>query len=154
VEGALKKILFMLIGCLFLANVAHAQEAVGTPEEAEALVKKAVAYYKQVGKDKAVEAFYDTQGQFVNKDLYIFIYDTDGVMVMHPYLKPLVGKNSMETKDPDGKAFIKEMVEKAKADNSGTIEYKYAHPQKKKIVPKGAYFERVDNVVIASAYLK
>ena len=149
----MKKILWMLLGCLLFAGFAHAAEN-GTPEEAEALVKKAVAYYKEVGKEKAIEEFGNLNGKFIEKDLYIFVYDTDGIMVVHPYLKVLVGKNSLETKDPDGKTFIKEMVDKAKADNSGRVDYKYAHPQTKKIVAKTAYFEKVDNLVIASAAVR
>ena len=51
----------------------------GTAAEAKALVKKAVAYVKEVGKEKALVEFNNPKGKFVHKDLYVFVTDISGV---------------------------------------------------------------------------
>ena len=58
---------------------------------------------------------------FTNGDLYVFVYDTAGVLVANPNPNPnpSVGKNLLEKPDADGKFFRKEMVTKAKAAGTG-----------------------------------
>ena len=48
-----------------VVSFAYAQQF-GTAAEANALMKKAVAYLKANGKDKAFEAFNNKKGDFVN----------------------------------------------------------------------------------------
>jgi cytochrome c len=67
---------------LGLVAPALAQEH-GSADEAQALVKKAVAHFKAVGKDKACAAFTDPAGGFQAKDLYVFAQDTNGVVLCH-----------------------------------------------------------------------
>ncbi|WXG61309.1 cache domain-containing protein [Campylobacter concisus] len=44
----------------------------------------------------------------------MFIYDYNGVVLMHPEKPSLVGKNLIGLKDPKGLLLIKELIEKAK----------------------------------------
>lgn len=58
-------------------------QAAGTEKDdsqaAKALLEKALAYYHENG-DKAFAAF-SRQGEFVDKDRYVFVVDTKGVML-------------------------------------------------------------------------
>ena len=150
---------------LFLASVlALAFAAAGHPvtaqerattKEAELLVKKAIDYYHKNGRDKALAAFSDPKGPFVYQDLYIAAYDLTGKCVAHGQKQDRIGKNLLADKDPDGKAFVAERIQVAKEKGSGWQEYKFMNPTTKGVEQKVAYFERVDDVVIAcGAYRK
>ncbi|WP_136419660.1 MULTISPECIES: cache domain-containing protein [Oxalobacteraceae] len=125
----------------------------GTKEEAVALVQKAVAYIKANGKEKAYAEF--TNGtQFKDRDLYIFVIKFDGMAVAHGANPKLVDKNMSELKDGDGKLFVKEFIDVAKAKGKGWVDYKWPNPVTKVIEPKSSYVERVDDTVVACGIYK
>lgn len=137
---------------VFTASIAAAEER-GSPAQAEAMVKKAIAYYKKVGRDKAMADFSDAKGAFVDRDLYVVVLQMDGLELAH--INPrTVGKNVMELRDPDGRPQIRERLEAAKHAPSGWHEYKFFNPMTKKIEGKKAYWERVDDLVFACGAYK
>ena len=87
----------------------------GTKEEATAMVKKATAFLKANGKDKTLAEISNNKGQFVDRDLYISVYDLNGMVLAHGTNAKLIGKDVSALKDADGKEFIKDIVGKAKA---------------------------------------
>lgn len=140
----MKKVLVLAMAILLMASVsvAFAQDK-GTASEAQALVKKAVAFMKEVGKEKAIAEFNNPKGKFIVKDLYVWATAMDGTNLSHPYTPALVGKNMINLKDADGKLFVKERIEIAKAKGMGSIEYRWVNQQTKKVEKKEAYFEVV-----------
>lgn len=151
----MKKVLLAVVASLFMVSVAWAQvDTGGTPKDAQQMLKKAVAYMKQVGKEKAVNEFGDPKGKFIYKDVYISVYDLQGGVINHPFQKALIGKNFVTMKDPDGKPFMKEIMDTANAKGSGVVEYKFSHPKSKKVLPKIAYFEKVGDVILAASAYK
>ncbi len=126
----------------------------GTASEAEALVKKAVAFMKANGKDKALAEFSNATGQFVKGDLYVFAYDMTGKCVAHGANAKMVGKDLIEMKDPDGKAYVQERVEIAKTKGKGWQDYKFTNPVSKKLEQKTAYIEKVDDIIIGCGAYK
>ena len=80
--------------------------------EAEALVKKAVEFYKKNGKDKALAEYQKNPGQFVDRDLYVTVYTPNADALAHINPK-MVGKNMLELRDGNGKYHIKERMEAA-----------------------------------------
>lgn len=135
----MKKVLMVVIICLLTTSFVSAAEK-GTAKEAQDLVAKAIAYYKDNGKDKAFAAISDPKGQFVKKDLYIFVIDFNGVMLAHGANKALVGKNLIELKDSNGKQFMKEMTQGAKTKGKGWQDYNWTNPVTKKIEAKSSYY--------------
>lgn len=126
----------------------------GTPEEAEAMVKKAVAEIK-ANKEKALAEISNPKGKFVDRDLYIFVYDMKGKCVAHGFNQKMIGKDLIEMKDPDGKFYVKERIEIAKTKGKGWQDYKYTNPVSKKIENKSAYLEKVDDLIVGcGAYKK
>ena len=89
--------------CLVFGSVAYAATEGGTAEEAMAMVDKAVTLVQESGQEKAFAAFNDTAGEFVMKDLYIFVVDMSGTILAHGAKAELIGKNMMGLQDPDGK---------------------------------------------------
>lgn len=124
----------------------------GSVQEAEALLKKVVAHYQKVGRDKMLADVVRTPGPFVDRDLYVTVYDMQGNSLAHINPK-MVGKNLMDLRDTDGKYIVKERIEGARKQPNGWIDYKFFNPVTKKVEPKRAYWERHDDLVFtAGAY--
>ncbi len=135
-----------------MASPAFAAER-GTAAEAEAMVKKAVAYLKTNGKAKAAEEF--TNGaSFKDRDLYISFYEMGGTVIAHGANAKLVGKNLIGLKDPDGKLFIQMIVDVAKKGKGWTDTYKFRDPLTDKLAEKVIYVERVDDTWIGVGVYK
>ncbi len=148
----ISKITTGLAALVFCATTLAAER--GTPEEAKALLAKAVSYLKANGKDKAIAQFNDKQGPFVDRDLYVSVIDLQGKTLAHAFTPRLVGKSNLEIEDADGKLFYKERLEIAKAKGRGQQEYKVIHPATKAIESKVAFFEKVDDVVLTTGSFK
>jgi signal transduction histidine kinase len=132
----------------------HAADGGATRADAEAMVKKAVAHIKADGDTKAYADFTGKAAQFINHDLYIVVYKLDGTVLAHGSNPKMVGKNLIELKDIDGKAFVKERMDMAKSKNSFWQDYKFTNPENKKIEPKQMYCEKLnDTVVCGGIYL-
>ena len=112
----MKKIFSAIL--LSLCTLAFSHSAVaasdkGSAEEAIALVKKAAAYIKANGKEKAFAEFNKPDGSFKDRDLYIFAMDMSGVMNAHGVNPKLIGKSLAGLKDVDDKQFIKSFIDVA-----------------------------------------
>lgn len=148
----MKKLLTALAAALALSGAALAEER-ATPQDAEELVKTGIAYFKKHGAEKAFKEFQNRNGPFVYKDLYLALYDLKGKCVAHGADAGRVGKDFMDAKDPDGKTFIKERIEVAKAKGKGWQDYKFKNPANGKVEQKTSYFELAGDVIFtAGAY--
>lgn len=142
----------LVFGALALPAVA-ADKA--SPNEAVAMVKKAVALVKSEGKDKAFAAFADPANKdFHDRDLYLYVYDMNGVSLAHGANPKMVGKNLLNMKDNEGKPMIQEMVKVAKEKGNGWVDYKWPNPVTKAVEAKSGYVERVDDFLIGSGVYK
>ncbi len=119
-----------------------------TKDEAVAMVKKAVSAIKTEGADKAYAEISNPSGQFVDRDLYIVVYGLDGMVLAHGADAKRIGTNQINDKDADGKEFVKERVDLAKAQPSFWQEYKFMNPVTKKVEPKQMYCERLGETVV------
>jgi cytochrome c len=143
-----------LLGLLLCADVGWADARHGTADEAQALVKKAVAYLKEVGADKAFLAFDDQHGEFVDRDLYIFVRSMDGNTVAHGANVNMIGHTSLDLMDADGKLYNREMIDLAKTKGTGWVDYRWVNPVDKKIERKSSYIERVGEYVVGAGFYK
>ena len=134
--------------------VAATAAELGTAAEARAMVKKAVAYLKQNGKDKTLAEISNNKGAFVDRDLYLSVYDMRGFVLAHGANAKLIGKDVSALKDADGKAFIQDILAQAKAAGHGQADYKWPNSVTKNIQDKSAYFEKADDMVFSSGYSK
>src|SRR4030088_3239200 len=85
----------------------------GTPDEARAMLERAVAAVN-ADEPKALAEFSKGEGGFKDRDLYVFCAGPDGKLDAHP--NPALMGNDMNTiKDKNGKLFGQEMVKVAQA---------------------------------------
>jgi cytochrome c len=124
------------------------------PEEAKALVKKAVAYVNANGKEKAFAEFSKPKGLFSKGELYIFVYDFNGMIPAHGQNQKLIGKNMIDLKDADGKYFVREFVKIGKQGGSGWVDYKWTNSVTKQIEQKTSYLETVGDVIVGCGIYK
>jgi len=149
---------FAFLAAAFAATLCIATTAIAadraTPEEAKALLAKAVVHVKEVGADKAFADFMVKPGPWVDRDLYITAYDMNGKTLAHGSNPRLVGKDNINLQDANGKFHIKERMEIAKAKGKGQQEFAFLNPVSKQIETKVMYFERVGDVIVACGSYK
>jgi cytochrome c len=144
----------MAIAVFTLANgMAYATEH-ATAKQAEAMVKKGVAYIKANGKEKGYAEITSKQSQFRDRDLYLVVYGLDGMVWAHGANEKMVGKNLIDLRDIDGKEFVKERVELGKSKESFWQNYKFTNPVDKKVEAKTMYCERLDDTVVCGGIYK
>jgi signal transduction histidine kinase len=125
-----------------------------TAKEAEAMVKKGIVYIKANGKDKGYAEVTSKQSQFKDRDLYLVVYQLDGKVLAHGANEKMVGRVLIDLKDVDGKEFVRERVELGKAKPSFWQDYKFTNPVSKKVEPKTAYCERLEDTVVCGGIYK
>ena len=126
----------------------------GTTAEAEALVKRAVEHIKTQGREKAFADLSNKKGEFVNRDLFVFVYDMQGKCLAHGRNSEKIGENMMSFKDPEGRFIVKERIEIARSRGRGWQEYKSIDPTTKKVENKAAYIEVCDDMIVAAGAYK
>jgi hypothetical protein len=147
--------ILLLAACLAATNLgAFAAGEHATKEEATAMVKKGVAFIRGNGKDKGYAEISNKAGQFKDRDLYLVVYGLDGVVRAHGANEKMIGKNLIELKDVDGKAFVKERVDLAQSQGTFWQDYKFTNPVSKKIEPKQMYCEKLDDTVVCGGIYK
>jgi len=123
-------------------------------DDAKALVKRAAAYVKYQGKEKALAEISTPKGMFDKGELYVFAYDLQGVMLAHPKNPALIGQNLIAVPDTEGKLFRKEIVERAKSQGSGWVDYVYLNPETNKQEHKTTYFQKVGDIILCCGVYK
>lgn len=126
----------------------------GTKDEATTMVKKAVAFFKASGKDKAFAEINNKKGQFVDRDLYVVVYDMNGKCVAHGANHKLIGQDLLGAKDVDGVEYVKARVEMMKKSPTGWQDYKFRNPTTNQIEPKSMYLEKVDDLIFGCGVYK
>jgi hypothetical protein len=138
---------------LFSSAPLLADDAQPTAPEVEAFVSRMTAHVAAVGTDKAFADFSDQKGPWVKGELYGFCHSLEGISVAHGGNPALLGKNVLGFKDPDGVLINVLVVDKAKGDGKGWVEYKWPNPVTKKVASKRVYVEKVaEKFVCGSGY--
>lgn len=150
----MKKVLIGVLVCAFVTCAAMSAWAVGTADEAKSMVDHAVAFMKTNGKEKAFAEFDRKAGQFTKGDLYIFVIDVNGMCLSHGLNEKLVGKQVSGLKDADGKFFIKDVIDGAKAKGSGWSDYRWTNPATKSTEKKSTYFKKEGELIFGCGIYK
>ena len=124
-------------------------------------LKKTLDDVYQNNKDKLSNAELRTlllgliNGYRYNNDVgYFYAYNTEGINVVHPINKALVGKNLIDMKDKEGTFIIRDILKSAK-DGTGVTKFIFPHPITKLDEPKlsyNFYYEPLDLVIGTGDY--
>ena len=130
---------------------AHAQLA--DQAAAQAMVKKGVAAIQAEGWRALVEMTAPRKS-YVDRDLYLAVYDLQGKCMAHGQNAKQVAKKLIGVKDPDGKEYIRERIGLAQTQASFWQEYKFTNPVTKAVQSKMAYCERAGQWVVCGGIYK
>lgn len=143
----------MVCGVILCSGLA-ADEQRGTAEEAQALVAKAIAYYADTNAETAFAAFNNREGEFVDRDLYIFIYGPDRTVVSHGADVQLIGTPIDTLIDIHGKPFGAALMDEATVEGTW-VDYTWYNPLDRALHPKSSWVVRHDGHVFgAGIYLQ
>ena len=128
----------------------------GTAAEATAMVDKAIAHIKKVGREKAFADFSSKKAPWVDRDLYVVVYDMKGKVLAHGSNEKMVGKEVIDLRDNDGKYFVKERVEMMSKgpDAKGWQDYKFMNPVSRAIELKSMYLHRFEDLIVGCGIYK
>lgn len=114
-------------------------------DQAVSLVKRAINYLRHCrDQNKAFDEFARTDSDYRVDDLYVYVMNTGGDILLHPTLRG----NVLDVADADGKFFFRPMVEIAGKRGKGWEDYKSLNPVTRRIEPKSTYFERAENLIL------
>jgi cytochrome c len=136
-----------------LAATAETNAAAAAEDAARAktLLERAVAHLKEA--KEAALADFGRSKEYVDGELYVYVISTGGMMLASggPSVA-IVGRNVAEQRDALGKPFFRELLDKARAGDSGTVEYVWLNPLDNKVERKVAYFRKVGDRIVAVGY--
>ncbi len=119
-----KKVILATATLFFSMSATVGQTAeFGTEAEAKVMIERAINLVKS-DKIRALDAFTDLEGGFGYKDLYVFCFDTKGVLLAHP---TQLGMNGSELMDEDGVS-IWSLVSSVGKGEIKKITYKLVRP--------------------------
>lgn len=110
--------------------------------KAVSLVNSAIEFYTAHGKEKTFAEITDRKGRFQDGELYVFVYDLEGVLVAHPYDVELIGLNVLDSRDPDGRYYVRERLALGREQGEGWQEYKFRNPVSGFIEDKFAFVKK------------
>ena len=116
------------------------------------LVKSAVAYFYQNGKDATFSLISNPNGPFIKGDIYMFAYTMRGINVAHGQSAALIGQDLIDLQDSRGTPVIKDLIQVAQAKGEGWTEYYWRNEFKKSYVQKVVDPKTHEEFIISAGY--
>jgi methyl-accepting chemotaxis protein len=91
-----------------------------TREQAQEQAKRALTVMRYEGKE------------------FMFVFESSGTMIVNPVVTKLIGVNQINAKDPNGNAYVQQMVDIAK-NGRGHLSYSFPQPGSTEPTPKISY---------------
>src|SRR5436305_15135213 len=104
--SASRQIVSAIAATAIFAGAAAAADGAGK-DDAIAIVKKATAFTKEQGPDKAYPEISNKAGRFIDRDLHVVRYQLDGKVLAHGSNETVVDNDKIEAQVLDGKVFAK-----------------------------------------------
>lgn len=114
----------------------------GSADEAMALAQRAAAHMAEAGREQAMLDLHDAAGPFIDRDMYIFGFDRNGIYVIQGSKPAMVGQSYTSTPGLDS-AFVDRIWSAADA-GGGWVEYEVSNPLTGAVTPKESYVLPID----------
>jgi methyl-accepting chemotaxis protein len=116
-------------------------------ERAVELVKHAIVWVRKVGPERALKDVQNPAGEFIQGDIYVVVWDLNGVVLAIPVNHFMLGKSQLDLTDADGKKVTRDILELVRLHGTGWYDYRFRNPKSGKIEPKSLYVERDGDLV-------
>jgi len=136
----------ILVGVLVHLSPVFSASSEPQSDEAKqtmALVDQAASLLQSKGTEAFTE-FRKKDSKWLIDDTYIFVLNMNAILLLDPIKPELEGKNIIDLKDFNGKAHVQEMIETAKTQGSGWIDYMWPKPGESKPSKKSSYIKKVE----------
>jgi signal transduction histidine kinase len=147
-----KRLLTTTLSVSVIAALPVLAHETGNPEEAEAMLDRAVAELK-ADPAAALEKFNKGLEGFQDRDLYVFCATQDGKLVAHTTPR-MLGDDIAKFKDQNGKGAGKEIIRQAKDGQVIKVKYMFPRPGETEAVAKESYVTRVGELTCGVGYYK
>ncbi|WP_432786572.1 hypothetical protein AAEX37_00678 [Oligella sp. MSHR50489EDL] len=122
-----------------------------TRERAERLLTKAVEHIQDKGLSGVND--FNNKESFTDKDLYVFSLSTEGVLLASGgWSAGMVGDNVLNYTDSAGSLFFQDIVDIAKTEGAGEVEYQWYSMSLGREENKLTHFKVVDDIIVAVGY--
>lgn len=118
----IRSIILVVFTCL--GTIGLADNKRGTAEEAIEMVISLSDFYANEGLEATLSSIIDKSGPFIDRDLFVIIWDQEGYMVGHGRNSPAVGTNRMDAKDANGVYITRQILEAANS-GGGWVPYRF-----------------------------
>jgi signal transduction histidine kinase len=106
-------------------------------------VEAAAALLKQQG-EASFSSFRDPAGDFLFGDVYVFVLNWTGTVLVQPASPEREGMNGLDFQDSNGKWYVREMFRVLETANSGWVDYLRPRPGATEPSLKSGYVRKVD----------
>ena len=137
-----------LFACIAACVTVTAWAANATKADALALADAAANHLEKAGLEQAVKDF-NSASEWKAKGVNVNLIDLHGNVLASSLNRRLRGKNTLEAKDPTGKAFTKEFISTAQK-GGGWVEYQFINPESKKLEPRAMYVRKAAHDTIVA----
>ena len=116
----------------------------GTADEALSMTTRAYDLVQSVGFDKAFEAFHDKGGEFLDRDLYIFVFDRRGVYRVMGADVSKVGTSLSDAPGLNAQRLVEDAWHRCE-QGGGWVEYDITNPVTGEVRGKSSYVLPLDS---------
>ncbi len=137
--------ILLFVGVIILLSPRISSSLEPQSDEAKqtmALVDQAASLLQSKGTEAFTE-FRKKDSKWLKDDTYIFVLNMNAILLFNPINLELDGKNIIDLKDVNGKAYVQEFIETAKTQGSGWIDYMWPKPGESKPSKKSSYIKKV-----------
>jgi methyl-accepting chemotaxis protein len=124
----------------------------GTADEAVAMIEGALRHYRARGA-QALHDFNASRGAFIDRDLYLFGIDDDGVYRVFGGQPEKLGTRMQDVAAIDGAALVRK-IKDCIAAGGGWVEYDFRNPATDSVQPKMSYVVRCGDINLGCGVYK
>lgn len=152
-SGRLQLYLVLILVFLLHVIVVFAVDR-GTPAEARAMLLKAIAYYKSVGRKQALADFTARKPPFGDRDLFVYCLGPEHTVVADGGFPELIGAQENALLDDNGKSVAVTARRLIALNGEAVVRYKWMNPMTHNTESKITFFAKAgDDICAVGAYM-
>ena len=129
-------------------SVGDIQLRQGTADQARQMVFDAMVHIRTQGQDQAKADFHDRQGQFIDRDLYVFVFDRYGRYLVHGALPEKDDTSLSEIEGLDAEQLVSDAWAICDAEQGGWVNYTITNPTTMHVQAKASYVMPLDDKLL------
>lgn len=122
-----------------------------TPAEAQAMLKAAVQYYQEAGREQALKDFTAKRAPFADRDLYLVCLGTDHTMTANGAYPMLVGLSADAINDSEGRSLGQAVWDVVSVQPEGAMPFHWKNPISGEEESKILFYQKLDQDVCGVA---